>query len=52
MSNTESERRELARRFNAGVDVTLYWDHTLDDLIVSVSDEREGAYFKVPPGGS
>ena len=49
MSNTESERRELARRFYAGVDVTLYWDHTLDDLIVSVSDEREGAYFEIRP---
>lgn len=42
----ESERRELARRSSAGVDVTLYWHPTLDELIVRVRDERHGAYFR------
>ena len=45
----ESERRELARRASVGVDVTLYWQPTLDELIVSVWDERQGAYFEIRP---
>ena len=45
----ESERRELARRSSAGVDVTLYWHPTLDELIVRVCDEREGAHFEIRP---
>ena len=45
----ESKRRELARRSSAGVDVTLYWHPTLDELIVSVWDERHGAYFEIRP---
>jgi hypothetical protein len=44
-----SERRELARRFSAGVDVTLYWHPTLDELIVRVCDERHGAHFEIHP---
>jgi hypothetical protein len=42
----ESERRELARRSSAGVDVTLYWHPALDELIVRVCDERHGAYLR------
>jgi hypothetical protein len=44
-----SERRELARRSGAGVDVTLYWYPTLDELTVRVSDERQGAYVEIRP---
>ena len=49
--NSESECRELARRSSAGVDVTLYWHPTLDELIVRVSDEGHGAYFELRPPG-
>ena len=45
----ESERRELARRSSADVDVTLYWHPTRDELIVCVWDERQGAYFEIRP---
>ena len=45
----ESERRELARRSGAGVDVTLYWHPTLDELIVSVYDKGHGAHFEIRP---
>jgi hypothetical protein len=45
----EFERRELARRSNAGVDVTLNWHPKLDELIVCVWDERHGAYFEIRP---
>jgi hypothetical protein len=45
----ESERRELARRSSAGVDVTLYWHPLLDELVVSVCDKRHGAYFEIRP---
>ena len=45
----ESERRELARRSSAGVDVTLYWHPTRDELIVCVWDECQGAYFEIRP---
>jgi hypothetical protein len=44
-----SERRELAHRSGAGVDVTLYWDPSLDELIVCVSDERHGVHFEIRP---
>ena len=47
--NPDSELRELARRSSAGVDVTLFWHPTLDELIVCVSDERHGAYFEIRP---
>src|SRR4026209_1467046 len=45
----ESERRELARRFSDGIDVTLYWHPALDEVIVCVWDERNGAYFEIRP---
>jgi hypothetical protein len=47
--NPDSERRELARRSSAGVDVTLYWHPTLDELLVRVCDERHGAHFEIRP---
>ncbi|MFL5964548.1 MAG: hypothetical protein ACJ757_16850 [Gaiellaceae bacterium] len=47
--NPDSERRELARRSSAGVDVTLYWHPTLDELIVRVCDERHRAHFEIRP---
>jgi hypothetical protein len=46
---SSGERRELAHRSSAGVDVTLYWHPTLDELIVCVCDERHGAQFEVRP---
>ena len=49
VANAESERRELARRSGAGVDVTLYWHPTLDELVVCVCDERHGAHFEIRP---
>ena len=49
LANAESERRELARRSSAGVDVTLYWHPTLDEIIVCVCDERHGAHFEIRP---
>ena len=48
-TSTESERRELAHRSSAGVDVTLYWHPTLDELVVSVYDERGGTHFEIRP---
>jgi hypothetical protein len=39
----------LARRSSAGVDVTLYWHPSLDEVIVSVYDEPRGAHFEVRP---
>ena len=47
--NSESKRRELARRSGAGVDVTLYWHPTLDELLVRVYDKRHGAHFEIRP---
>jgi hypothetical protein len=47
--NPESERRELARRSSAGVDVTLYWHPVLDELIVCLCDERSGTHFEIRP---
>jgi hypothetical protein len=47
--HAESKRRELAHRSGAGVDVTLYWHPTFDELIVCVYDKRHGAYFEIRP---
>jgi hypothetical protein len=49
LPNAESERRELARRSSAGIDVTLYWHPTLDEPIVCVCDNRHGAHFEIRP---
>jgi hypothetical protein len=46
---SKSERRELAHRSSTGVDVTLYWQPSLDELIVCVSDQRNGAHFEIRP---
>ena len=46
---SRSESRELAHRSGAGVDVTLYWNSVLDELIVCVCDERPGAHFEIRP---
>src|SRR5262245_19002582 len=47
LDDAELERRELARRSSAGVEVTLSWHPRLDELIVSVHDECHGAHFEV-----
>jgi hypothetical protein len=47
--NAKSKRRELAHRSGAGVDVTLYWHPTFDELIVCVYDKRHGAHFEIRP---
>ena len=44
-----SELRELAHRSSAGVDVTLYWHPTLDELTVWVRDQRHGTQFEIHP---
>jgi hypothetical protein len=44
-----SERRELARRSSGGVDATLSWHATLDELIVRVCDERQRPRFEIRP---
>ena len=46
---SRSESRELAHRSGAGVDVTLYWNPVLDELIVCVCDERHGTHFEIRP---
>ena len=52
--NTHSTvtRRELASRSNDGLDVTLAWSKRdgKDEVIVSVTDHREGVYFEIPAG--
>jgi hypothetical protein len=45
--NATNPYRELARRANHGVEVVLFWQQNTDDLTVSVSDERSGAYFEL-----
>ena len=49
LPNNESGRRELTRRSGGGIDVTLYWHPTLDELIVRVCDERHGGHFEIRP---
>jgi hypothetical protein len=39
--------RELAQRANDGVEVVLFWHQVSNELTVSVSDQRTGAYFEL-----
>jgi hypothetical protein len=41
--------RELAYRAGDGIEVTLYWSSTTDEISVCVCDHRRGAYFVVRP---
>jgi hypothetical protein len=43
----DTQFRELARRSNNGVDVTLSWDAETDELLVCVYDERRDVYFEI-----
>jgi hypothetical protein len=45
---TQQQHRELAYRANDGVDVVLFWHQISNELVVTVSDKRTGAYFEVP----
>jgi hypothetical protein len=42
-----SGRRELAHRFGAGIDVTLYWDAVRGIVTVDVFDLAAGETFEV-----
>ncbi len=44
---THQPYRELAHRTNDGVEVVLFWHQISDQLTVSVSDQRSGAYFEL-----
>jgi hypothetical protein len=48
--NAASPYRELAYRASDGIEVVLLWHQGTDDLLVSVSDERSGAYFELAAG--
>ena len=49
-SSVASPYRELAYRASEGIEILLLWHQGTDDLIVSVSDERSGAYFELAAG--
>lgn len=44
---TGQSYRELAHRASDGVEVVLFWHELTDELLVTVSDERTGAYFEL-----
>jgi hypothetical protein len=44
-----TEQQELAYRAGDGLEVTLFWCSTDDELTVCVSDHKRGAYFVVHP---
>jgi hypothetical protein len=44
---TQHALRELAHRANDGVEIVLFWNQETNELTVSVSDERSGAYFEL-----
>jgi hypothetical protein len=49
-SNAASPYRELAYRASDGIEIQLLWQQGTDELLVSVSDERSGAYFELAAG--
>jgi hypothetical protein len=46
-TTTHSSFRELAARQTDGVEVVLFWNEDTNELTVSVSDTRSGAYFEL-----
>jgi hypothetical protein len=44
---TQHRFRELAHRATDGLEVMLFWHEATNELTVSVSDERTGAYFEL-----
>jgi hypothetical protein len=46
-TKTINPYRELAYRANDGVEVVLFWHQNTDELTVTVSDQRSGAYFEL-----
>ncbi len=44
---TQQPYRELAHRVSDGVEVLLFWHQITDELTVTVSDQRTGAYFEL-----
>lgn len=49
-SNAANSYRQLAYRASDGVAVILYWHQGTEELLVSVSDEGNGAYFELHAG--
>lgn len=49
-SNAANPYRELAHRASDGIEILLLWHQRTDELRVSVSDERCGAYFELAAG--
>jgi hypothetical protein len=49
-----TERRELARRTNDGIEVTLYWSKATSRVTIAVLDAHsgEGMEFDVDPGAA
>jgi hypothetical protein len=45
--SAHSRLRELAHRASDGVEVVLVWHELTNELTVSVSDARSGAYFEL-----
>jgi hypothetical protein len=45
--NDQTQYRELAHRAADGLEVMLFWHEVTNELTVSVSDERTGAYFEL-----
>ncbi len=44
---THEQYRELAYRASDGVEVVLFWHQLTNELTVTVSDERTGAYYEI-----
>ena len=44
---TQETYRELAYRKNDSLEVVLFWHQATDELMVIVSDERNGAHFEL-----
>jgi len=48
-TDIDTQFRELARRSNNGVDVTLLWDAETDQLLVCGYEERRDVHFEIQP---
>jgi hypothetical protein len=49
-SDAKSPYRELAYRASGGIEVGLFWHENTGELLVSVADEKGGAYLELAAG--
>ena len=47
-TTAQEQRQELAQRQGDGIEVTMFWSASEDELTLRIVDLRAGAFFEMP----